>query len=46
MVWGGRHTRGGGTSSKWLILFCIASFCFGMLVTNRSSTSLEANSEL
>jgi len=36
MVWGGRHTRGGGTSSKWLILFCIASFCFGMLVTNRT----------
>merc|ERR1711915_930577 len=36
MVWGGRHTRGGGASSKWLILLCIASFCLGMLVTNRT----------
>lgn len=31
----GRYKGGGGVSTRWLTVFCIASFCLGVLVVNR-----------
>ncbi|XXG43373.1 hypothetical protein AAC387_Pa01g3424 [Persea americana] len=30
-----RHQKGGGVSTRWVSLFCISSFCFGVFVVNR-----------
>ncbi|CAM8906490.1 unnamed protein product [Rhodiola kirilowii] len=32
---GGAHRAGNGVSTRWVSLFCIASFCFGVVVVNR-----------
>ncbi|KAF6159620.1 hypothetical protein GIB67_034582 [Kingdonia uniflora] len=32
---GSKHSKGGGLSVRWVCLFCISSFCLGVLVVNR-----------